>query len=67
MKKYEVYLDLTISVTVEVEAENESQAEQLAMDKVDNDNGYWVRKYDSLLEREVTEVHGCEDEILVKL
>lgn len=62
MKKYEVYMDLTISVTVEVEAENKSQAEQLAMDKVDNDNGYWVRKYDSLLEREVTEVHECEDE-----
>ena len=57
MKKYEVYMDLTISVTVEVEAENAEQAERLAMDKVDNDNGYYVRKYDSLLEREVTEVH----------
>ena len=62
MKKYEVYMDLTVSVTVEVEAENESQAEKLAMDKVDNDNGYYVRRFDSLLEREVTEVHECEED-----
>lgn len=62
MKKYEVNMDLTITVTVEVEAENEEQAGQLAIEKVGNDEGYYVRKYDSLLEREVTEVHEAEEE-----
>ena len=55
-------MDLTVTVTVEVEAETPEQAERLAMDKVDNDNGYYVRKYDSLLEREVTEVHESEED-----
>ena len=62
MKKYEVYVDLTISVTVEVEAESEAQAEQLAREKVHNDEGYYIRGYDSLLESKVSEVHECEDE-----
>lgn len=62
MKKYEVYVDLTISVTVEVEAENEDQAGQLARDKVHNDEGYYIRGYDSLLESKVSEVHECEEE-----
>ena len=62
MKKYEVYMDLTISVTVEVDAENESQAGQLARDKVHNDECYYIRGYDSLLESKVSEVHECEDD-----
>ena len=55
-------MDLTVSVTVEVEAENEAQAEQLAVEKVDNDNGYYVRRYDSLLEREVADVQERKDD-----
>lgn len=61
MKKYEVYMDLVISVTVEVEAEDENQARQIAREKVEREEGYYVRQYDSMLSCELTEIHESED------
>lgn len=60
MKKYEVYMDLTISVTVDVHAENEEQAKKMAKAGVDANESYFISKYDALIERKVTEVHECE-------
>lgn len=62
MKKYEVYMDLTVTVTVDVHAENEEQAKKMAMAGVDANESYFISKYDSLIKREVTEVNECEDE-----
>lgn len=62
MKKYEVYMDLTVTVTVDVHAENEEQAKKKAMAGVDANESYFISKYDSLIEREVTEVNECEPE-----
>ena len=60
MKKYDVNLDITVSLMSEVEAETQEQAERVALDKFDREQQYHLSHYDSILEREVTEVNECE-------
>ena len=55
-------MTMTVSVTVCVEAENAEQAEKLAMEKTGRNEAYYLREYESVLEREVTEVHEFEPE-----
>lgn len=62
MKNYEVRMTMLVAVSVEVEAENEEQAEKLAMEKTAREEAYYLQHYDSIWEREVTEVGECEDE-----
>lgn len=61
-KKYEVYMDLTITVTIDVHADNEEQAKKIAIEGLDANESYFISKYDSLIEREVTDVHESEDD-----
>ena len=62
MKQYEVSMTITVEVTVEVEAENNEQAEKLAMEKVDQQEAYYLSHYNSVWEREVQEVNESEDD-----
>lgn len=52
---------MLVAVSVEVEADNEEQAEKRAMEKTAREEAYYLQHYDSILEREVTEVNECED------
>lgn len=60
MKNYEVRMTMLVAVTVNVEAENAEVAEKLAMEKTGNEEAYYLHHYDSVWEREVTEVNECE-------
>ena len=60
MKNYEVRMTMLVSVTVSVEAENEEAAEKLAMEKTGREEAYYLSRYDSVWEREVTEVNEVE-------
>ena len=62
MKSYDVSMTITVEVTVTVEAENKEQAEKLAMDKVDQQEAYYLSHYNSVWEREVQEVNESEDD-----
>lgn len=62
MKKYEVNMAVTVSLTIEVDAENREQAETLAKEKFDREEIFHLSRYDSILEKEVTEVHEAEEE-----
>ena len=62
MKQYEVRMAMTVSVTVEVEAENQEQAEKLAIEKTEREEAFYLAQYDSVWEREVTEVNECEED-----
>ena len=52
---------VTVSLTIEVEAENQEQAERLAIDKFDREEMFHLSHYDSVWEKEVTEVNERED------
>ena len=54
-------MTITVKVTVTVEAENKEQAEKLAMDKVDNQEAYYLSHYNSVWEREVQEVNESDN------
>lgn len=60
MKNYEVRMTMLVAVSVSVEAENAEAAEKLAMEKTGREEAYYLSKYDSVWEREVTEVNECE-------
>ena len=62
MKSYDVSMTITVEVTVTVEAESKEQAEKLAMDKVDQQEAYYLSHYNSVWEREVQEVNESEEE-----
>ena len=62
MKRFEVRMTMLVAVSVEVEADNEEQAEKRAMEKTVREEAYYLQHYDSIWEREVTEVNECEDE-----
>ena len=62
MKQYEVRMTMTVSVTVCVEAEDKEAAEKMAMEKTGNNPACYLRDYDSVLEREVTEVEEFIDD-----
>jgi hypothetical protein len=62
MKKFEVRMTMLVAVSVEVEADNEEQAEKQAMEKTAREEAYYLQHYDSIWEREVTEVNECEPE-----
>lgn len=62
MKQYEVRMTMLVSLTVSVEAENEEAAEKLAMEKTGREEAYYLSHYDSVWEREVTEVIECDPE-----
>lgn len=56
MKEFIVYADLTMSVHAVVTAKNEEEAEEIAMQKF-NDNPFdYARKADACVDVEVTEV-----------
>ena len=57
MKNYEVRMTMLVAVTVSVEAENAEAAEKLAMEKTGREEAYYLSHYDSVWEREVTEVN----------
>ena len=48
---------MLVAVTVSVEAENAEAAEKLAMEKTGREEAYYLSHYDSVWEREVTEVN----------
>ena len=60
MKRFEVRMTMLVAVSVEVEAETPEQAEKLAMVKTAREEAYYLQHYDSIWEREVTEVNECE-------
>ena len=62
MKRFEVRMTMLVAVSVEVEADSAEQAETLAMEKTAREEAYYLQHYDSIWEREVTEVNECEDE-----
>ena len=62
MKQYDVEMTMLVSVTVTVDAENEKQAEQLAMEKTAGEEAYYLSRYESVLEREVTDVTESESD-----
>ena len=49
-------MTMLVAVTVSVEAENEEAAEKLAMEKTGRDEAYYLHRYESVLEREVTDI-----------
>lgn len=51
---------MLVAVSVEVEADSQEQAEKLAMEKTAREEAYYLQHYDSIWEREVTEVNECE-------
>ena len=53
---------MLVAVSVEVEADSAEQAEKQAMEKTAREEAYYLQHYDSIWEREVTEVSECEDE-----
>ena len=55
-------MTITVEVTVTVEAESKEQAEKLAMEKVDQQEAYYLSHYNSVWEREVQEVNESEEE-----
>lgn len=62
MKRFEVRMTMLVAVSVEVEADNAEQAEKQAMEKTAREEAYYLQHYDSIWEREVTEVNECSDE-----
>jgi len=62
MKRFEVRMTMLVAVSVEVEADSAEQAEKQAMEKTAREEAYYLQHYDSIWEREVTEVSECEDE-----
>lgn len=62
VKRFEVRMTMLVAVSVEVEADSAEQAETLAMEKTAREEAYYLQHYDSIWEREVTEVNECEDE-----
>ena len=61
MKKYEVKMTMLVAVSVEVEAENEEQAEKRAMEQTAREEAYYLRHYDSIWERDITEVNETKE------
>lgn len=59
-KRFEVRMTMLVAVSVEVEADSAEQAETLAMEKTAREEAYYLQHYDSIWEREVTEVSECE-------
>ena len=59
-KRFEVRMTMTVAVTVEVEADSAEQAENAAMLKTASEEAYYLQHYDSIWEREVTEVSERE-------
>ncbi len=53
---------MLVAVSVEVEADSAEQAEKQAMEKTAREEAYYLQHYDSIWEREVTEVNECEPE-----
>lgn len=47
---------MLVAVSVEVEADSAEQAEKRAMEKTAREEAYYLQHYDSIWEREVTEV-----------
>lgn len=62
MKQFEVRMTMLVAVTVSVEAEDAEAAEKLAMEKTGREESYYLSRYESVLEREVTDVNEEEPE-----
>lgn len=62
MKQYEVRMTMTVALTVIVTAENQEQAEKLAVEKTKREEAFYLSKYESVWDREVTEVNESKEE-----
>ena len=61
MKKYQVFLDLTIGVSIEVDADDERQAATIAKKKVDESPFHYISQASSLVCAEVYDSYEIDD------